>query len=1189
METTSKLYINELKQALNHNHAAVLIGSGFSLNADDVNPVEAHRMPTWYNLADSFCEKLGIDIKNPDYLETNHYLDPLTLAEKVEAMYGRPFLDELLIEQMKDELHKPSELHKKLLSLPWNDVFTTNYDTLLERTLDEITNKYRVVLDQNDLMYSKSDGRSRIVKLHGSFPSTRPFIITKEDFRKYPYDHAPFVNTVQQSLLENTFCLIGFSGDDPNFLSWIGWIRDNLGNNSPKIYMVVKDPCDKIQEKMFLMRNVEHIVLRDVYRAEKRCPDLLNAFLDDLLKQNDEYRNRRNTINWPDINYLPRFERGKEEEFLNRIKEIRKSYPGYITVPYSRLDAFEHLLNCFREFFWRKKEEVISHELDITYEYCWLLNAACRPLLGIEIENTEAIVEMHKGEKNNQSALKDIYFTLLYAYRMHGDNSSWQREYDLLKNVCKNEYDILRLQYEEIMYHLYNLQILDVEKLTDAFAPSMDYPEFMLNRSWIVALLGRYEEAERSLKENLAYVRRFVSRDERENNLYHSIESCIVSLYNHVNQARRASAGEFWIDPTKDKELLNTIFDDVYSWDKENRYYSSAMTDYYRRREYDSTKYAFDVGVRTETHLFSDDKEAIRAYQFIGFREKTGHPFRIGNITNKVGVKGTAIRLDIYNLKLPILLYFLSGEKKIIEEALTRPVLSAFSVESVDDLLSQCIVSIKATLENNKGTSGGWFLKNIWEYSLHTIPEVISRLISKCSDEMFGEVAEILLQIYSSTLTIERQSVRNLADRFMKNAPLELLLEKQDELFKLPMLKSDDINHDYPDLINMLYIRFASVNNRHLLKLDLTEEIKKQLEDLVSRYERQKCPKPVISRLIHFYLLYNVGSDLKEKIKKTLWCDFNLDEDGLPNVADFSNAILYDLPHDISMSALHEKLWTKAISELQRISESNSLSDYTWAVRTIEQIIQKRGISIEEAEDLFPIILKICNKCVSHNIGISFGNVSVERNLKEFGELSGIILLESGLCSSRKHYSNEYIEEIMLCLSNSGVAHVLLRCCTVKQEERVKILEDALFSGSHSEYYNATDAMYYLNEKNIKASKSILNKIIAAFITANSIDGADNARIVEYLIREKILSKSDCKAVAAWIEKYDRFTRIGSTDFEDEVWGKKLESRKMISILAHTLKLYFENQNISAPEGIVYWENIVSNNEEFVEIRRTWE
>ena len=46
MESTGELYINELKQALNHNHAAVLIGSGFSLNAGDVNPTEKHKM--WF-------------------------------------------------------------------------------------------------------------------------------------------------------------------------------------------------------------------------------------------------------------------------------------------------------------------------------------------------------------------------------------------------------------------------------------------------------------------------------------------------------------------------------------------------------------------------------------------------------------------------------------------------------------------------------------------------------------------------------------------------------------------------------------------------------------------------------------------------------------------------------------------------------------------------------------------------------------------------------------------------------------------------------------------------------------------------------------------------------------------------------------------------------------------------------------
>ena len=37
--------------------------------------------------------------------------------------------------------------------------------------------------------------------------------------------------------METTFLLIGFSGDDPNFLHWSGWVRDELGESAPKIYL----------------------------------------------------------------------------------------------------------------------------------------------------------------------------------------------------------------------------------------------------------------------------------------------------------------------------------------------------------------------------------------------------------------------------------------------------------------------------------------------------------------------------------------------------------------------------------------------------------------------------------------------------------------------------------------------------------------------------------------------------------------------------------------------------------------------------------------------------------------------------------------------------------------------------------------------------------------------------------------
>lgn len=32
-------------------------------------------------------------------------------------------------------------------------------------------------------------------------------------------------------------CLIGLSGNDPNFLEWIGWLRDIMGNNDAPVYL----------------------------------------------------------------------------------------------------------------------------------------------------------------------------------------------------------------------------------------------------------------------------------------------------------------------------------------------------------------------------------------------------------------------------------------------------------------------------------------------------------------------------------------------------------------------------------------------------------------------------------------------------------------------------------------------------------------------------------------------------------------------------------------------------------------------------------------------------------------------------------------------------------------------------------------------------------------------------------------
>ena len=194
----------------------------------------------------------------------------LRIAEEYEAAFGRVALNELILRSIPDGFYAPGLLHKLLLQLPWSDVFTPNYDTLLERA--------RVTVHERryDLVQTAADipGRMkpRVVKLHGSFPSHRPFIITEEDYRTYPARFPAFVNLVQQSIMESVLCLVGFSGDDPNFLAWTGWVRDNLRESTPFIYLCGLLDLSPSERLVLNQKKIIPIDLSPII-SEQECPD----------------------------------------------------------------------------------------------------------------------------------------------------------------------------------------------------------------------------------------------------------------------------------------------------------------------------------------------------------------------------------------------------------------------------------------------------------------------------------------------------------------------------------------------------------------------------------------------------------------------------------------------------------------------------------------------------------------------------------------------------------------------------------------------------------------------------------------------------------------------------------------------------------------------------------------------------
>ena len=158
--------LNTIRMNLHEGKASCLVGAGFSKNAemDDT----AH-MKDWFELADDLYETLYGE-KPVD--KNVRYRSVLRLASQVEASKGRGELESLIQNSLPDERVYPGRLHIELMKLPWSDVFTTSYDTLLEKAFIEADRYYYKVTNKETLLYTP---HPRLIKLHGSFPEIRPF------------------------------------------------------------------------------------------------------------------------------------------------------------------------------------------------------------------------------------------------------------------------------------------------------------------------------------------------------------------------------------------------------------------------------------------------------------------------------------------------------------------------------------------------------------------------------------------------------------------------------------------------------------------------------------------------------------------------------------------------------------------------------------------------------------------------------------------------------------------------------------------------------------------------------------------------------------------------------------------------------------------------------------------------------
>ncbi|TDQ11522.1 SIR2 family protein [Pedobacter metabolipauper] len=459
--------LENLRKNLKNQSLSILIGAGFSKNANK------DMFPTWWGLLKDMAEKInhsnyckkfyndtGMSFTDDpdgyaDFIDpfVNLYMEELgflnlvskyikfmgyreTVEIYIEERTPRAIIEKgvkyLVVEKDGKETKKVlSEhdlaIHNKLIQLPWNNIYTTNYDNLLEfcvdrgvsegleqkikeykdelgtnqKTIDELTQELTVIEQELEIVVSAEESSKiahadspstktaidfnnsqelinrqskvkseirylksktdninvklnnlersldqcynvvkhssqlaikrhrNIVKLHGSIRESadeeftfdndyhKRYVISQEDFDSYPIKHEAFTQLMRISLLQGHFCLIGFSGDDANFLAWVSWVRDIIKKSSvkqsseqeDKIYFIdvlEDEQAGRHKQQFYDNHRIVHIPLMHedtiavfedtsgtkIFRDSKT---VLNAFLD--------YLHQIPVINLPQISF----------------------------------------------------------------------------------------------------------------------------------------------------------------------------------------------------------------------------------------------------------------------------------------------------------------------------------------------------------------------------------------------------------------------------------------------------------------------------------------------------------------------------------------------------------------------------------------------------------------------------------------------------------------------------------------------------------------------------------------------------------------------------------------------------------------------------------------------------------------------------------------------------------------------
>lgn len=244
--------IAEIKQAIKDNNLVLFVGAGVSATLD---------LPDWSKLINHISSELGYDERL-----FKQYGDNLALAEYYYiAKNGR--IGELRSWMdtnwsISQEKIKESLIHKSIVDMNCQLIYTTNYDYCLETSFDAWGREYKKIIDVDDLVGLKSD-TTQIIKFHGDLTRDDTIVLTESSYFNRLSFESPLDIKLRSDMLGKSILFIGYSLSDINVRFLIYKLNElwKKSNNSgrPKSFIFMPTP-NPIQEYILKDRGIFPVV-----------------------------------------------------------------------------------------------------------------------------------------------------------------------------------------------------------------------------------------------------------------------------------------------------------------------------------------------------------------------------------------------------------------------------------------------------------------------------------------------------------------------------------------------------------------------------------------------------------------------------------------------------------------------------------------------------------------------------------------------------------------------------------------------------------------------------------------------------------------------------------------------------------------------------------------------------------------